>query len=270
MKATVLVDNIGNDGMEGEWGLSIFIEYGEKKILLDTGASNLFLKNAGKMGVDIRGVDYGVISHAHYDHSDGLADFFKNNSRAKCFFREGTEENCYCKKGIFRKYIGVPRKVLKEYDDRIQYVEGDFQLCEGAYLIPHKTEGLDTIGKREKMFVKKEGKWYPDDFSHEQSLVLETQKGLIIFNSCSHGGAYNIINEVAETFPDKNVYGLIGGFHLYNKKDEEIRTFAEQIKNTGIQYVCTGHCTGKRAYNILKEELGDVMHQLRVNLKLEL
>ena len=64
--------------------------------------------------------------------------------------------------------------------------------------------------------------WIPDDFMHEQSLVLDTDKGLVILNSCSHGGAANIINEIKTTFPDKNVYGLIGGFHLFNKTEEEI------------------------------------------------
>jgi 7,8-dihydropterin-6-yl-methyl-4-(beta-D-ribofuranosyl)aminobenzene 5'-phosphate synthase len=66
------------------------------------------------------------------------------------------------------------------------------------------------------MFVRTDSGFKPDDFSHEQSLVLETDMGLIIFNSCSHGGAVNIINEIKSTFPGKHIYGLIGGFHLFN------------------------------------------------------
>ena len=79
MKATVLVDNISCNELAGEWGLSIYIEYGDKKILLDTGASELFLENAEKMGVSIKEVDYAVLSHAHYDHSNGMKAFFENN-----------------------------------------------------------------------------------------------------------------------------------------------------------------------------------------------
>lgn len=108
----------------------------------------------------------------------------------------------------------------------------------------------------------------PDDFSHEQSLVLETERGLLIVNCCSHGGVVNIIREVRETFPDKHVYGYIGGFHLFNKSDAEIRAVAQNIRATGLEFVCTGHCTGQRAYDILKQTLGDRLHQLHVGLEM--
>lgn len=269
MKATVLVDNIAANGLAGEWGLSIYIEYRDKRILLDTGASDLFLKNAGKMGLSIEDVDYAVLSHAHYDHSNGMKAFFENNEKAIFYLQEGTAENCYFKKWIFRKYIGLPRNILTNYQDRMEYASGDYEICKGVYLIPHKTQGLTQLGKREQMYQKKTDGWYPDNFSHEQSLVLETDKGMVIFNSCSHGGAANIIREVAETFPDQTVYGLIGGFHLYNKTEDEIRALAGKIKDTGIAYVCTGHCTKDKAYGILKEELGDKLYQLHVGLVME-
>ena len=269
MKATVLVDNIACNELAGEWGLSIYIEYGDKKILLDTGASELFLENAEKMGVSIKEVDYAVLSHAHYDHSNGMKAFFENNDTQKFYLQEGAAENCSFKQWIFHKYIGLPRNILTDYKDRIVYVKEDYELCKGVYLIPHKTEGLRQLGKREKMYQKKPDGWQPDDFSHEQSLVFDTDKGLVIFNSCSHGGAANIIREVADTFAGKKVYGLIGGFHLYNKSEEEIRTLAGKIKETGIAYVCTGHCTKDKAYGILKEELGGMLHQLHVNLIME-
>ena len=137
------------------------------------------------------------------------------------------------------------------------------------YLIPHKTPGLQKIGKREMMYLKTPQGFVPDNFSHEQSLVLDTDKGLVIINCCSHGGAVNIIQEVMATFPDKKVYGLIGGLHLFNKSEAEIREVARKIKSTGISYVCTGHCTKERAYNIMKEELTDMLEQLHVGLTME-
>lgn len=75
MKATVLADNIPQGELRGEWGLSIYIEYQGRNILLDTGASDLFLRNAGKLGKDIAKADYAVLSHAHYDHADGMRVF---------------------------------------------------------------------------------------------------------------------------------------------------------------------------------------------------
>ena len=67
----------------------------------------------------------------------------------------------------------------------------------------------------------------------------------------------------------KKIYGLIGGFHLFNKSETEIREVARKIKSTGISYVCTGHCTKERAYNIMKEELTDMLEQLHVGLTME-
>ncbi|MCR5734157.1 MAG: MBL fold metallo-hydrolase [Lachnospiraceae bacterium] len=273
-KLTVIVDNKPDKGLQGEWGLCILCEYGDKKILLDAGASDLFAKNMKMLGLDIKDVDYAVLSHAHYDHANGMPEFFKENDKAKFYLRESTGENCYARKTFlkfitFKKYIGIPRHVTGSYPDRIEYVSGDYELCDGAYLIPHKTPDLYKIGERELMFVRTKEGWKPDDFSHEQSLVLDTDKGLVILNSCSHGGAVNIINEVKSTFPDKKIYGLIGGFHLFNKSNDEIKTVAENILDTGIEYVCTGHCTKDRAYGIMKEVLNDRLTQLKAGLEME-
>ena len=269
MRATVVVDNRKNGDIQGEWGLCIYIEYEDQKILLDVGASNLFARNAEKLGISLKKVDMAVLSHAHYDHANGMEAFFQNNDKAKFYLRETCGENCYFKKWFITKYIGIPKHILEKYPDRIIFAKGDTKLCEGIYLIPHKTEGLSEIGKREKMYQHRDRKWYPDDFSHEQSLVFETQKGLVIFNSCSHGGAVNIINEAAATFPDKKVYALIGGFHLFNKPVSEVQALGKKIRETGIEYVCTGHCTGGKAFAALQEELGDKLHQLQVGLVME-
>lgn len=268
-RLTVVVDNKSNENLTGEWGLCILAEYGDKKIMVDTGSSTLFLDNMKKLNLDVRDVDAAVLSHAHYDHANGMPAFFEANHKAKFYLRLLAEPNCYHKKFIFKFYIGIPRNVLTKYANRIERVTGDYKLMDGVYLIPHKTSGLSAIGKREMMFRKTENGWIPDDFAHEQSLVLDTDKGLVIINSCSHGGAANIINEVKETFPDKKVYGLIGGFHLFNKSEEEVRSVAAKIKETGIEYVCTGHCTKTRAYEILREELGDMVNQMKVGCQIE-
>ena len=266
---TVMVDNIPQGNMKGEWGLSILAEYREKMILIDAGASGLFSENMKALGFSLCDVDYAVLSHAHFDHANGMIPFFKENQCAKFYIREGTKENCYSKKRVFKKYIGIPRNVLTDYADRIEIVSGDYKICDGVYLIPHKTPGLEQTGKREKMYQKTAHRFVPDNFNHEQSVVIETDKGLVIVNCCSHGGAVNIVREVEETFPDKKIYGLIGGFHLYNKSDDEVRNVARSIKETGIKYVCTGHCTGEHAYGIMKEELGETLRQLHVGLRME-
>ena len=94
-KVTVVVDNIASNGISGEWGLSILVEYGDKKILLDAGGSSLFLKNMKSLGIDVKHIDYATLSHAHSDHANGLPAFLDNNDKAKLYLRESTNSDCY-------------------------------------------------------------------------------------------------------------------------------------------------------------------------------
>ena len=143
MIAKVLIDNITKNDLISEWGLSFYIEYNDHKILLDTGASGNFVENAKNLGVNLEDIECGVLSHAHYDHADGMPAFFWENKSAKFYLRKGTEENCYGKKNLFMyKYNGIQPGILSNFADRIEYVEGDYKLMEGGYLIPHKTVGL--------------------------------------------------------------------------------------------------------------------------------
>ena len=262
LKATVIIDNISKNELKKEWGLAVHIQYGEKNILLDTGSTGIFSENAEKLNIGLQKVDYGVLSHAHYDHSDGMEKFFEKNKTAKFFLREDTAENCYGSRFIFSKYIGIKKGTLEKFRDRIEYVSGDYELCGGVTLVPHKTENLAAKGKRAGMFRKENRHRVDDDFSHEQSLVFDTSKGLVIFNSCSHGGADNIINEISATFPDKGIYAIIGGFHLFKSTEQEVLALADGIKRTGIKRVITGHCTGEKSFQILKQTLGESLEQI--------
>lgn len=269
MRATVLVDNIGNETLQGEWGLSFFIEYGNVKLLLDAGQSGLLTENAQKLGLLLEEVDYAVLSHAHYDHADGMEAFFECNSRARLYLRENCRENCYRIKDGAWKYIGIREGFLEKYADRLEYVSGDREIAEGIWLIPHRMPGMERAGTMEKMYLRENGKWITDCFAHEQSLVFDTPDGLVVFNSCSHGGADTVIHEASAAFPGRKVRAMIGGFHLHNKSEKYVRELSERIRETGVEAVFTGHCTGDEAYRIMREELGDKVHQLCVGLKME-
>ena len=271
MRVQVLIDNITKSDLMSEWGLSFYIEFDGKKILFDTGASGSFAENAEKLGINLEDIEYGVLSHAHYDHGDGMPVFFTKNKKAFFYIRKGADENCYGKKNFFLyKYNGIGKGILGNYHERIRYVEGDYELLPGVYLIPHKTLGLEKIAKKVDLYVKENGKMFPDDFAHEQSLVFDTPRGLVIFNSCSHGGPDNIIHEIETTFPEKEICAYIGGLHLYKSSETEIRALAKRIQETGIRRVITGHCTGDEGFSILKKELGDVIEQMYTGMEIEL
>lgn len=269
MRAKILIDNNTRNELCPEWGLAVWIEQEGHVLLLDTGSSSKFAENAEKMGLDLKRVEYGVLSHAHFDHSDGLEAFFTKNAAASFYLRKGTAENCYSSRTYYLKYIGIQKGLLKKYQDRLIYVEGDKELMPGVTLVPHKTPGLRRVGKKAGMYVRRGLLWRADDFSHEQSLVLETKKGLVVFNSCSHGGADTIIREIEETFPGKPIYALVGGLHLFRSPDEEVLALASRVKALGIKKIYTGHCTGARAMELLKGELNDTVEELYTGMELE-
>lgn len=255
MNATVLIDNNAPDGLLSEWGLSIYIEHEGRKLLLDTGASGAFAQNADRLGIDLAEINIGVLSHAHYDHADGLEKFFEKNGKANFYLREGTREDCY--KTENTSYIGIKKGTLGTFSDRIIYVSGLYELCPDAWLLGHDTPGLAAAGERAGMLRNIEEKLVPDDFSHEQSLIVKDRRGLTIFSSCSHAGVDVIIKETVRAFPGERLHAFVGGLHLFQTPGENVKKLAEEIKATGIDRIVTGHCTGEEAENILAEELGE-------------
>ncbi len=270
MNITILSDNNGTEQLAGEWGLSIWIEYSGLRILLDAGSSDLFLRNARLLGKDLSRLDLAVLSHAHYDHADGFVPLLRENPELRVYVRRCAKADCCAIKETGLEYIGVAPALLEEYEDRLLRVDGDRRVAEGVWLVGHKKPDRQRICLRERMFVRSGEELIPDDFSHEQSLVFQTEKGLAIFNSCSHAGAADILWEVRQAFPGERVYAYIGGFHLYRKTPEEVNEFARRLKADGVEMICTGHCTGEEAYVILKQQLGDRITRFHVGLELEL
>ena len=271
MRTVFLSDNISHCGLGSEWGLSIFLEYGGHVILLDTGAGPLFAENADALGLDLARVEFGVLSHAHYDHADGMGEFFRRNDHAPFYLRAGSGEDCYDQEaGGGWKYIGIRRGLLKSHADRIVFLDRPFSPLPGVTLLPHTTPNLMEKGVKAHMYRQTPCCMVPDDFSHEQSLIFETEKGLAVFNSCCHAGADVVVSEAAAAFPGKALYAVVGGFHLYDTPEAEVRDFARRLRETGVEHIITGHCTGEAGFAILREELGDRVRQTEVGLELEL
>lgn len=269
-KVTILTDNIAHGECKAEWGFSAHIHYRGRNYLLDTGSSALFAKNAAAVGLRLNDVDAAILSHAHVDHSGGFAAFFQKNVRAQLYVSCNCAEDCYFKLGPIRKYVGVPRGLMAGNFERIVRVPDElYQIAEGVWLVPHVRNRLEDIGKRAHLYRRAGRKIVPDDFSHEQSLVFETEKGLIVLNSCSHGGLDNIARDVRHYLPGKKIYMTIGGLHLAGMRKDAVREIAGKIRALDIERVITGHCTGNKAYAVLREELGDRVTQTYTGMVIE-
>src|SRR5436309_16058018 len=70
-RVTIPYDAFGaGPGLKQDWGYSAFIEYDDKRILFDTGNdSAIFAANVKKLGIDLKKLDFVVLSHRHSDHT---------------------------------------------------------------------------------------------------------------------------------------------------------------------------------------------------------
>lgn len=266
MKLTVLMENLGPETLACEHGLSVHIEYNGHSILLDTGSSGAFADNATALGVDLAGVECAVLSHGHYDHADGLRAFFFANDHAPLYLRKGAKEGYYSMRGDTQpRFVGIHRDICRQFAHRMVEVDGVCPLMEGVWLVENPAP--EASADRAQHLYKKVGEdtFVEDDFSHEHSVVLEGERGLVIFNSCCHAGAANIADHIAKVFPGKPIEALLGGFHMMgatgtdsiNCSGDYIKRVADGFKRLDIGRIYTGHCTGTPAFHLLKAELGD-------------
>jgi len=263
MKLIVLSDNRKtNESLESEHGLCIYVETEHYKCLLDTGASEVFIRNAEKSGVDLTDVDYVFISHGHSDHIGGLPAFLNLNKKAKIVLSKNAIQQGFFseRKGIHRINLTTD---LSPYTDRLIYVESEIVFRNEIRVFSVRTTKY-FLPKANGMLYKDSGNGRVlDDFNHEL-VVSFGINNLLVYTGCAHKGLLNILNSVS-LFPAKQIGYVIGGFHLVDSNPEqefetrtEIDSLALELKKKYPQtYFITGHCTGELVYRQMKERLGD-------------
>lgn len=252
MKLWTLVENTAcREELSAEHGLSLYIEAGGKRILFDAGQSGAFADNAGKMGVDLREVDFAVLSHGHYDHGGGLMRFFEINSHAPVYMSPHAFGSHYNAAG---KFIGLAPELARS--GRVRFAGDRETLAEGITLfsaigrqcaIPVEPFGLTVLENGRRM---------PEDFRHEQYLLIEEAGKRILISGCSHRGILNIVHWFR---PDV----LIGGFHFMKMDPGSgvLEAAAKQLMDYGSLYY-TGHCTGQAQFERMKQIMGDKLSYL--------
>lgn len=279
MRVTVLMENTAREGcgLTAEHGLSLYIEHRGRKLLLDAGSSGQFADNAQKLGVDLAQVELGVLSHGHYDHADGLRRFFRINGRAKVYVRPGAGGPLFSIHEEGPVFIGIHRDIWEGCRARFVAAEGLYPLGEGAWLAPNTVHDPAFAGQAGNLVYKRgEDDFLPDDYRHEQSLVLEAERGLVVFNSCSHSGIVNIVRSVEAQIPGRRVYAVVGGFHMFGKgasgmncSAAYVYAVADALKAAGVERIYTGHCTGEPALALLQARFGPNCHALTTGQVLE-
>ncbi|MBQ4345737.1 MAG: MBL fold metallo-hydrolase [Oscillospiraceae bacterium] len=264
MKLTVLTENTtGSPHLIAEHGLSLYLETKNLRLLFDTGQTDALIANAAFLGVDLGAVDLAVLSHGHYDHGGGIAAFLQHNAKAKVYHSRHAFGEHY---NAANRYIGLDPALQQE--NRLVPVGDSFALC------PHMTlfscndasfpEPVEPFGLQ----IMRQGRLQPDDFLHEQYLLIEEKGQRILISGCSHKGVCNL---AAYFRPDV----LIGGLHL-SKLDPQAAEDAARLDAIAAKllrlptryYTC--HCTGEAQYAYLREKMGQRLSYLRTGDTLEL
>lgn len=260
------------DVFDSEHGLSLYIETKKHKLLFDLGASGLFAENAEKMGVDLSTVDVVVISHGHADHGGGLETFLKRNTKAKIYLHAKAFEKHYSNRSSGMANIGLDGKLLP--NERFVFTGNNFAIDEELELFSNVTGSRLNPSGNENLLMEKDAVLVPDDFAHEQNLIIKENGVTLLIAGCAHRGIVNIV-EHYRTMKNSYPSDVIGGFHLYNrskKKAEDpevIRQIGEYLLTTGSNYH-TCHCTGIESYNHLKEIMGEKIDYLATGSQLNL
>jgi 7,8-dihydropterin-6-yl-methyl-4-(beta-D-ribofuranosyl)aminobenzene 5'-phosphate synthase len=254
MKWTVLSDNRScDDSLETEHGLSILLETGNHRILLDTGASDVFIRNAEKTGIDLSTVDYVFISHGHSDHAGGLKHLTNINDEAKVIVSP------YAINGKYFSKRGNLHSITAEWpmidDDRLVLTDRTCAIAEDIHVIAHIPQNHPIPKGNQNLYVQNcAGEYIHDDFRHELALYVDG----LLFTGCAHSGLENIL--AACPWP---VHTVVGGFHLLDgqETEEELAALAQKLKakypNTRF---FTSHCTGDKVFATLKAVMGYQIH----------
>jgi len=270
MILTALIDNTRLDDrtdLKVERGLSFHIKTMGQEILFDAGSSKAFCDNAILLGIKMEDVDTAIISHRHHDHCNGVTHFLDRNSKAQVYFRECTETDYSFKAFGFKSNVGIDKALLNKASGRFSFINKTTEIRPNIFIITSLSRKYEQPKGNKYLFTDSGDGCKPDTFDHELLLVIKEDDGLIIFTGCAHSGVLNMIETAIELFPNTRVKAVVGGFHLVGlplfnsiggtKKD--IEAIGETMLTYPIDKLYTGHCTGMKAYEILKGVLGDAL-----------
>ena len=262
MKLTALVENTSTRSeLISEHALSLYIECNGYKILFDMGASDAFVQNAKVLGIDLNAVDFAVLSHGHYDHGGGLAAFLEVNDHAPVYVSRYAFEPHFNKIG---KDIGLDKEVCARFGERLMFTDDYLKLNDGMELFscndrepvfPMDPFGLSCIHSEEQNITDicpQQLLSIPEDFRHEQYLLIRENNKSILISGCSHKGAKNLVSWFR---PD----ALIGGFHFFKiplaaSGKQRLSDAAEFLNSFPTEYI-TCHCTGVEQFEYLATQM---------------
>ncbi len=218
---TIVYNNVPyNENLTTAWGFSCLIDLKDKNLLFDTGGiGSILLGNMRKLKIDPKNIDIVVLSHIHADHVGGLWSLLEQNKNIVVY--------------LPASFPGDFKNRIKKTGAKFISVQKHTKICDNIY----STGELGGIWMR------------------EQSLIIDTPKGLIVVTGCAHPGIVNIVKKAKELL-NKNIYLVLGGFHLMAYSEKEVKKIINDLKGLGVEKIAPSHCTGGRPIELFREAWG--------------
>ena len=259
LRITTLSENTaGFPGVLAEWGLSVLVETGDLKILLDTCTSISVPHNAPILGVDLSAIDKIVLSHGHYDHTGGLKEVLAKTGAVEIIAHPDIWAKKYIRGGEWERYIGIPfpREELEALGATFTLRKDPVWISDDIVTtgeIPMTTE-YEEIDPN--LYVKEDDQWLPDPLLDDRALIVVTDVGLVVILGCAHRGAINTIRHAQQITGVEQIHTVIGGTHLIGASEERVLSTASAFQELGVQRVGVSHCTGLPSSMLLAQQLG--------------
>jgi 7,8-dihydropterin-6-yl-methyl-4-(beta-D-ribofuranosyl)aminobenzene 5'-phosphate synthase len=261
LKITVLSTMLAEEGI-GEWGFAALVEVDGRRILFDTGARpDTVLINAKALGVELHTITDVVLSHHHDDHVGGLISLREavvgRDRRALATAHVGA--------GIF-----APRRSGEREVNSMPAIRAAFEKTGGKFVVHDKpaelAPGVWVTGPVPRVHpernwsgsrtIERDGKWVEDTLPEDQSLVFDTDRGLVVLSGCGHAGIVNTVEYARAKIRAAPIHAAVGGFHLFDADEAKLAWTAKQLGAAGLQQFYGGHCTGLEAVYRLRALLG--------------
>ncbi len=217
MEITALVENrasVRSGRLRTELGLAVHVGLPAGDLLFDAGASDAFVHNASRLGVDLSRVRAVVVSHGHYDHVGGLPVFFPLNASAPVYLHQRVASRCVLRILPFlSRDIGVAPSLLKASPDRFRFIDRTLEIADGVFVVAGLSRCHPLPPDSRYFFIEDQGVLVPDDFRHEILLVVQGPGGLAVLAGGCHRGVRNAVATIRDLFPGCEIQALFCGFH---------------------------------------------------------
>lgn len=261
VKLTTLSENTaGKPGFVAEWGLSILIETDETTVLFDTGKGSAVLENADKMGIDLRKIDRIVLSHGHGDHTGGLRNVLKRVGKVEIVSHPAIWGQKFTKRPYeeAESYNGIPfaREELESLGGSFTLTQQPFALSDRMTTTGEIDMTVDYEIIEPSLLVREGGRFIPDTFRDDLSVVVKTDEGLVVILGCAHRGTINTIYHARKLTGEERIYAVVGGTHLFPASEERVERTINDLIALDVKKVGISHCNGFYASMRVAQALG--------------